>query len=280
MRDNATLSSGRACTARLVAQARVESPPPPCNQSDTLPRRLHRSRLHSRHVGRVAVSPYGATVLESPFAPPRSNTSSLAAIKEFIPGCTFPVAAALLVVVTHAAVIQILTNKRHVVTVVPALIDTPLEVFLSPLSESAPVTYRMPNYRWPRTQPSPPPTLATISAKAMPSSFAITVPAAEPKTNVDTLAVGSTSARVDKLRLMCGSVESRFAHALSGARTLEVLVRVEPDGQLSAVKIARSSGSASFDAAIADCVLAHGKLDMSRPEVAVPIWQRMVWNDP
>jgi hypothetical protein len=59
-----------------------------------------------------------------------------------------------------------------------------------------------------------------------------------------------------------------------------MLVRVEPGGHLSDVKIVRSSGSANLDSAVADCLLAHGEIETSIEDsrTSTVKWRRLVWT--
>jgi hypothetical protein len=187
----------------------------------------------------------------------------------------------LLIVSIHVAAIQALTKKRSLPNSNPAYKNLPLEVSVLSASAPVPVRFSMPKFRIPVTPAVLPVlTLPLGPAEAASQSFAITVPGVE-TTRKDNGPPDSIVSMSAQLRRLCTANRSHVSGNLVGSRTLELLVRVEPNGNVSAVKVARSSGLTSFDTAVADCVLAHRSIEVDTDNngATTATWQRMVWSD-
>lgn len=237
--------------------------------------------MHSlRGSSGIDISVYRAEVIAN------SSADSTAALtvsgREFVPPEYISrFLAVLLVVLTHAAVIQSFSGKSPLPTSTPSNSNEPLEVSVLPISPSTPPEVRMLQYRLRRIPAAPFPTLAPELPETAQSSFAITVPATAAGTEGNQPASDLAVTDTTTLRRFCATSEPRPADNLTGSRNLEMLVRVEPSGLLSDVKVVRSSGSANLDAAIAACVLAHGQIEThthdSKPSAGA--WRRIVWNN-
>jgi hypothetical protein len=188
----------------------------------------------------------------------------------------------LLVVALHGVLILAMSNKPFI----PDRSSSNRTIELSAFEDAVPVLTKLPGlprpfFHLPKIH-VPRFTQLHIEESVLPaSSFAITVPAAERPAQGDTSPTHSVRFDSTALRINCAASYTHGATELATPSALEMLVRVESSGQLSDVKVARSSGSSIVDANIADCVLAHGRIENRavRSESTFPIWQRVGWND-